>query len=72
MQEEQDKLKGGTSGRNNNYSAVLEGESKKNQQEDGGLFKILKFGTNVDLSDEKKWKVQLEVKKTRKVKRGFC
>jgi len=33
----------------------------KDYRDADGKLKVLKFGTNVDLSDERKWKAQVEV-----------
>ncbi|XP_022258202.1 histone demethylase UTY-like isoform X1 [Limulus polyphemus] len=58
LREEQEKVQTGhresDSDSNSSYPSWVK-KGKKN-----GLFKTIKFGTNVDLSDEKKWKPQLQ------------
>ncbi|RWS28045.1 lysine-specific demethylase 6A-like isoform X1 [Leptotrombidium deliense] len=58
LREEQDKAMGiyRDSDSDSNSSAA----SKIRRSKRCGLFKTVKFGTNVDLSDEKKWKPQLQ------------
>lgn len=57
LREEQEKVQGihRDSDSDSNSSTTSKGKKRKN-----GFFKTIKFGTNVDLSDERKWRTQLQ------------
>lgn len=60
LKEENDRAQGihRESDSDSNSSAPAGGRNKKSKK--NSLFKTIKFGTNVDLSDEKKWRPQLQ------------
>lgn len=64
LREEQERIKaGGPTIKNAGTEAEPSGKrgrKEQNTQPDEKAYKMLKFGTNVDLSDERKWRIQLQ------------